>query len=190
MIKIDSKNISLINFSDIFTQNIDIQFLDDLHSLNLIINNEVSLSKRDVKRLLHHRLIYGACEYVRTAKVGSKIVIVCSGDFKTADFQIYDFFQVDEIYNVIISFFKSIKKYLPLNVLFVDITFGAIKNNLDERTGKGSEIISIAESIVYNHKKISFTFNKIKKFAEKNGLKFISSHYFNDIKSRQLIFSA
>ena len=88
--------------------------------------------------------------------------------------------------------FKSIyriAKLLPIRLVFSELSFNTVKSLIDDNTGEGRDYLEILRLNADSLNTRSFTFSKVRMFANKHGLTFLSQEYFNRIKTKQLLFA-
>jgi hypothetical protein len=179
-------NLKLVDFSDIFTSQIETNLLNDLDSYNLIKDHKININNRDVKRLLYHHIIHGLCEHVLSIKEEEKIVIVYSTITEpTAHLHEY----TSDLMTFLNKFVIRISGMLPIKILQLDEKFDTINEIMTLQTGECYEIINNAKILSEKFDTESFTFSKARYFAKKYGLDFLSNNYFKQIKHKQLILS-
>jgi len=82
----------------------------------------------------------------------------------------------------------KIRNILPIKIVISSksLEFFSHLLTIDDGRAKGTLIRII--NTVNSFKVENFTFEKVKKFASKNGLNFLSGDYFNNIKTKQIAF--
>ena len=181
-------NIRLLNFSAIFKKDIETDLLNDLHSFNLIKNDQLNLKNSTVKRLMYHHIIHGLCEHVLSVKGKEKIVVVFCQTLSPVK-QLHMFGDEQDFRDFFNKFIVKIVKMLPIKFLLTDFTFNMIRKNVNSNNGNSVEMINTVVSIVDTFDMTYYTFSKARYFAKKYGLEFLSNNYFQQILKKQLIIA-
>ena len=170
---LDDINIILVNFKKIFAD-IEPKFLNECQSA-------------DVKKLLQHYIIFGTCEEIINLKTKSKKVIFYRPFEESDTFETIQHAGLKSLNSQMLAIVKNIKRLLPIQTIIFEkeISFHQLKEKLDKKDGETTEIIN---RILCNMTAINISFEKIKTFARKNGLKFLSRDYFERIRVKQLYF--
>ena len=190
MLILPNKNLAIFNFADIFKENIDVQFLNQVDSFEMVDRDEIDFSNRDVKRILLHSVIYGICEYILSQNRKEKIAIVFDDRFSTYNLQIFTFIKPSLVEKYILDTLKKIIKILPVNIFFHNSLYWNLIEKIKDNTGEGIEFINTIDSRILTNSKDTVSFNKIKHFSKKHHLTFLSKEYFNKVMKKQLIYSA
>jgi len=178
--ELDNGFISIISFSSLYSLDIERKFLDDVVQYGLATEKITP----DVKRLLHHHIIYGVCEAIKKCSTGRRCILYfCNADLLHT--QTYDLFgsAIAKIFNKIL---KDISNKLPVRVYMTKTPFQYYVFLKTDNKNKGIEIV---ESLLLHASKdqSDYTFNKIKKYVSRNGLTFLNQKYFNSITNRMLL---
>ena len=90
--------------------------------------------------------------------------------------------------NLLTKILIKIRSILPIKIVISSKSLEFFSHLLviDDGRAKGTLIRII--NTVNSFKVENFTFEKVKKFATKNGLNFLSGDYFNDMKTKQIAF--
>jgi hypothetical protein len=98
MRKMDFKqyNFRLINFNHLYTKNIEVKLIDDLHHYNLL---EPKI-RSDAKKFLFHHIIHGVCEFLLNDKATEKNVIYFNNT-QLENFKILKYYKEEEVMNYI-----------------------------------------------------------------------------------------
>ena len=181
MINIDSRNICLLNFSDILNS-CERKILDDLYTFDLL--QKFSFKKQDVKKVFYYHIIHSICNIVLHTKTSNKIIVsYCDSDVKCFsniencnDFRFRMF---------ITTLIKKIKKLIPIKIFITDISFNSINNAVNKRSGKYKELINVLQSLKTTP---NIEFNGIKNLSKKYELTYLSREFFNEVKTKNLFF--
>lgn len=172
----------LINFDQLFSD-ISINYLNDLNEYGLITDYKIKITKLDAKKLLYHHVTYGICEEIKNNKHDYKKIIVIPPEIRPFH-EILDFCNKHELENILYGLLKKLQKTLPFVIYFSD---SYIFQEDFDNTGEGEEVISILKGKLDKLDNSLFTYEKIKTFANKFDLTFLSKEYFDDIKTRLLL---
>ena len=180
------QNIRILDFTHIITSSVETNLLNDLHEYNLIKDDKLNIKNKEVKRLCYHHIIHGLCEYVLKVKSKQRIIIhYCEIIPPTKHLQQYvNTYELQQFFNSLII---KIIKMLPIKFLILDDSFNSIKREIKHDQGRAADVSRKAESIVDSFDISKYTFTKARYFAKRYGLNYLSTNYFNKIKSRQLI---
>ena len=178
---LELKNIGLLEFNILF-RNIEKVLLDDFSNYKLIINNKVDVAKSDIKKLILHNLIFGICESIINYKHGKKCVLIINDNFLDNS-EIIQYTDKSELIDLIQSNLKQISKLLPIPVMFIHDDILSLNNN----SGEVMEFKCILLSKLNDLDSKNYSFRKIRKFCSDNELTFLTSEYFNNINSHQIL---
>ena len=180
-------NIRIIDFSGLFRSKIEPELLNDLHSYNLIKDDEVNIRNKDVKKLIYHHVIHGLCEYILSLRGKERIVVLYS-TLVAPTKDMTQFTHIDECQKFFDTFIPKMIRILPIKFLCVRTTFNKIKADIRKKSGDSIEHINAAKSVVEQFDTSKYTFSKARNFAKRYDLQFLSKNYFTKVKNKQLIF--
>jgi len=185
-ILLENHNIKIVNFNAYLNQ-IGYQCINELYDCGLIENNIVNLNKPVVRRIFYHNIIHFICEDILYSK--SKIALIVQPDINEAQ-ELYNYCNEEQLTKLLRTILIKVQKMLPVLIIFQEkaLDFGILKDKILRDEGEGSELILI---ILETGNKIgnrNYSFEKIKKFGSKYGLNFLSYKYFNQLKTKQLLF--
>lgn len=171
-------NICLLSFSRVI-QEYEYSILNDLHAYNLLEQKKLS---RDIKKLLTHHIIYCICNALIFAKSKEKKTFYY---YPEHELQLYDFFNKDEFNVLVEKLLKKLSKMLPFCIYYGNEPFAHFCSNITSFKGSGYEsLLKLLASVdVFDVE--TFQFNKIKTFAKKNGLTFLTQDFFNSFTIKQ-----
>jgi hypothetical protein len=180
-------NLTLISFESVF-KTIEVDFINDLTKYQLISSKRIT---RDIKKLLYHHIFYGLTEYLLNLKSKERVVVLKNNQLDLKDYQILKYFDKQSIQQHINQSALQVAKLLPINMyVYENIEFHLLNHLYKKRDGNVIELIERIRS--YAWKKdftIShYTFSKVKNFAKRNELTFLSEKYFNQLKTKQLLY--
>jgi hypothetical protein len=180
-IDIDSGNLCLINFSDILCK-CSVNIHDDLHRFNLL--ESLSFQNKDSKKIIYHHIVHELCDAVVHHLTFNKIVVIYNKD-DISKFDLVKYIPKQRMVSFILTTISKIKKLLPIRIYESDICFNDINIILKNGNGERAELIFKLQQCV---SKVT-NFEKVKKFASRYDLTFLSKTFFNKIKTKNLMFS-
>lgn len=182
-------NLSLVDF-DSLLQSIEVSFIDDLSKYSLLHSKKIN---RDIKKLLYHHIFYGISEYILNCKSRERIVILKKTDgILPKELLLMQYFDEKELLNRIDQVVSRVARLLPVCIYGYDkFNFTNLRRLYDEREGNVVELIERIRMFNANHSAVRsvYTFAKIRSFAKRNGLLFLSEKYFNQLKTKQLLLA-
>lgn len=176
----------LINFSDIF-QVININFINELHEFDLL-SSPINFKNISVKRLFKHHIIYNICEKLLDKQDDFKRVIIMSKINIPIDYQ--EYYDYEQLIKEINSILKQLQKNLPIFIFFpsTPVDFKKFSNKYFRDEGEGIDIKNLIYSQYDKMTKKTYDFRNIKKFTKKYQLNFLSKGYFDQIKTKQILY--
>jgi hypothetical protein len=183
-------NLKFLNFDSIF-QVIEVDLINDLSKYSLIPAKKIT---RDIKKLFYHHVFYGISEYLLHNKSRERVIILKT---KITDInssaQILQYFNKEEVEKCIDQAVKQVARLLPIGIYGYDnnIFFKNLKTAYKERNGEVVELVERIRTFAWSHDfmRSHYTFAKVKNFAKRNNLTFLSEKYFNQLKTKQLLFA-
>ena len=176
-------NFKIIDFTFICKE-ISRSMFNDLEKYGLLESVKFS---RDIKRLLLHHTIYSICEMFLKRKQKSPVIIYFSRN--TYNTNLHALFGRDVINEEIYKNIIKIKKMLPIRIYIATTQFEQIKQLIEDNTGEGIEILNNLKYYTDCHSNEKFTFSRIKLYTKRHGLTFLTEDYFNQLKTKQLLFA-
>lgn len=147
--------------------------IDDLYKFELI--GRGTLTNRDVKKIFFHHLIKIIVdEYIWSNKGTNKLVMV----FNTGDHihgSMRGYFGEKELIIFLEKFIKQLEKMLPIRFVIID-------KPLDEHL-----MVNVCLNKIKQVSKKEYTFQKIKLFAKRYELTFLTDRYLNCLKTKQVL---
>lgn len=196
-------NLRLVDFTFIF-RTIEIDLINDLSKYQLLHSKVIT---RDIKKLIYHHIFHGLCEYLLKIKTRERVIVLktlqtdCNIDsillqyFKEEDIQKYvnqAVTQVAKLLPISIYGYSKDSNFEQLRKLYntQEIKFSQLKEAYDRRDGNAVELIERLRNFLWNKDfmRSHYTFAKVKNFAKRNNLTFLSENYFNQLKTKQLLF--
>ena len=179
---IPQHRLRLINFNTFFNQ-VSYKILDSIQWY-LDLTQDTKLSK-PIKQFILHHLINETIQFITTSKSNNKTVFVVSPVYRS---RLHLFISNKELDHYLNKILLQIQKKLPIKIYFAptDSTWYHITGlTLDGYWAEQMQLIKLEANKDYK----LFTFEKIKDFAKKNGLRFLTEQTFNNIKTGQLLFA-
>lgn len=176
-------NFSILDFTSICKE-ISKLTLSDLEKYRL---HESTKLTRDIKRLFLHHTIHCICETVLKRK--QKVPVVLYFSKNTYNTGLHALFGKDAINEEIYKNIIKNKKILPVRIYVATTQFEQIKQFIDDSTGEGIEILNNLKYYIDCHSNEKFTFSRIKLYTKRHGLTFLTEDYFNQLKTKQLLFA-
>ncbi len=171
-------NICLINFYKELKE-YEVFIINDLHTYRLLSSTKIT---KDVKKLLLHHIIYFVCTSIVNNKVKEKNIFYI---FSESNLQLYSYFEREKMDRFIQETLIKISKMLPLCFYFGEECFAPFCTKITSPSGYGYEVLLKLLSKIEDIKAESFQFNKIKSFAKRHDLTFLTQEFFNSFKTKQ-----
>ena len=169
LIESSLRNICVLNFNELFEQQISVDIINDLHRYNIL---NKPLSNKDVKKIIYHNIILQVCETSLKAVTG-KPVFIFTSEMKVNEFT--ETFGLKETLNFLNIFLKKLENMLPIKIVILN---KKINHTL---------LLDVCYQKVKDKSVGSFTFEKIKTFVKRYDLTFLTSDYLNRVKTKQLM---
>ena len=182
-LELNDYNLLLIDFQDIHST-FDKDLLDQLHLFQITTNLE---KNKDFYKILTHFTVKGTVDYLNSVKSNNKLILY----FNNTQFyesEILNYIDETVYLTLITNILLKIRNILPIKIVISSKSLELFSHllTIDDGRAKGTLIRII--NTVNSFKVENFTFEKVKKFASKNGLNFLSGDYFNDMKTKQIAF--
>lgn len=171
LIEVPQKNLTLINFNnhlDSISKAINI----DLRKYNLV---DKKITNKDVKRIVYHHVTYNVIELVLRQYNNQPVIVFNLND-------------TNEYTYVVIKLLAKLIIMLPVNICIIDYNIFEITQ---KRTKLTTELEDMTNTIAQQRKNIQrkeFTLQKIKNFAVRHDLTFLSNDYLNRLKTKHIMF--
>jgi len=175
-------NIELVDYYSIFCESVGINFLDQIYELNLIIDEQVNLSDRTVKRSLTHNVISAVCEYIMTRKMSGDqpVFLYSTEEFK--QHEILKFMPWEDFTAFHDQLEKKLGRVLGLNFCKIDSDYDEFRGQILEQDGECTErLISIC-----NRSK-PHSLHQLYRFVTDNGLDHIKQKFFTDTTFKKVL---
>jgi len=177
----------LISFESIF-KNIEVSFINDLTKYQLLPTKKVT---RDIKKLLYHHIFHGTCEYLLNRQSKERVVILKAIQLDLTGFQVLQYFDKEIIQKHVDQVALKVASLLPINMYgYENIEFRLLKRLYSKRDGNVIELIERIRSFAWtkDFTRSHYTFAKVRGFVKRNELTFLSERYFNQLKTKQLLY--
>lgn len=171
-------NICLLDFFKLLAE-YEKYIINDLHVYNLLKDKKIN---HDVKKLLMHHIIHYTCNTVINLTNNEKPVLFVSPGI---NLELYSYFNKEQIDTFIVNLTKKLGNMLPLCFYYDDNPFSIFCSKITSAQGFGYESLLKLLSHVQNINTEKFTFSKIKNYAKKNDLTFLTKEFFNSFKTKQ-----
>jgi len=182
-VHLPTHNINVISFEQIYNESFVPNFLRYLAEYNIA---EIKLKNKDIRKLLYHSIIHAICESVLHVKGREKTVIYYNTNhLPKSDLNRY--VSEEELIVFVEMLLRKMTKLLPIKIFITSHTFEYFKYLLQKNDARGMELLYNIKSLIERSNYEKYTFKKIRVFAQKYGLAFLSDVYFNAIKSKQLL---
>jgi len=171
LIEIPQKNLTLINFN-IHLESISKVINIDLRKYNLA---DEKITNKDVKRIIYHYITYNVIELVLKQYNNQPVIV----------FNLKD---TNEYTSIVIKLLAKFITMLPVNICIIDYNIFEITQ---KRTKLTTELEDMTDTIAQQRKNIQrkeFTLQKIKNFAFRHDLMFLSNNYLNRLKTKHIMF--
>ena len=182
-------DICLIDFNDIF-KSIEVGFLNDLYEYGLIKKDQIKITS-DVRKLFYHHVIYNICEQVINAPENYRKIIYVPLEINEK-FEICKICDCVRLNTLFRSLLKKLEKKLPVLILFEQkgLDFDFLKNKCFWGDGEAIDFLNFLEVICekYENGLYNRNFSKIKEFTKKYELKFLNKNYFENLKTKQILY--
>ena len=177
----ENPDLVVIPFEKIF-ENIDLQFLNYTYN-NKIAKNNYFKFDTDLKKLLLHFVIFEVCNFFIKSKYKNKILLV-QPSFADQNFEVFNYINKDQIVKFILNSFHKLNSCFPFPVLVYDKSI----NLYDLNTGEVREVLIKSKEVINTYLLKTPNMRDIKKFTEKNGLKFLHNQYFNEQQFKSIFY--
>jgi len=180
-------NLQLISFESIF-KNIEVAFINDLAKYQLLPTKKVT---RDIKKLLYHHIFYGTCECLLRRESRERVVLLKAMQLDLTGFQVLQYFDKEIIQKHVDQIALKVARLLPINMYgYENIEFCSLKHLYSKRDGNVIELIERIRSYAWtkDFTRSHYTFAKVRGFVKRNELTFLSEKYFNQLKTKQLLY--
>jgi hypothetical protein len=180
-IDIDSHNLCLLNFFDILG-NCENEISNDLHQYELLDN--LSYQNIDTKKILYYHIILHICETFIHKLTFNKVILVYN-EMDLTKSLLVKYSNKQRTLSFLTNTLNKIGNILPIKLYKSNVMFNTMRDILDNDDGERIELISELQQVT---NKVD-SFQKVKKFAQKYELTFLSREFFRRVKTKNLMFS-
>jgi len=174
-----SHNLKFIDINHLFVDNIQTNIFNDLKKYGLL---NKPLTNKDVKRLFYHYVIHYVCEtLLNGSKIGKPIILLNINGLPVG--KLNDYSKPTEIVQLIEKILDKLEKMLPVRVVKITEEYSKIKQSKDMYV----LLLNESNQKVKTTNSKDFTLQKIKLFAKRHELTFLSDDYLNRLKTKQLL---
>ena len=175
-----SSHTYIVNFAKVFEINIQYPLMKDLNTYQVTKKLD-----KNARAFFYHHIVLGLCQYILNQSVydqGRIVIYNHIGDLNKSE--LYEYYTESVVKELVSDVLASCKRHLPIRIhdasfsfyYFLGSTGGAKEGILAQIRDTGSKDFE------------KYTFNKAIKFANKHGLIFLSRQYFDQLKTKQLLF--
>ena len=185
--KLSEKPIIVFDFESLLLPSLD-KILNELFTCKLLKNNIIVLNS-DCRKIFYHHIIQTLCDSVINLNTSCKKIILIQ-PYIIKHHDIFYYYDKNKLLNIINSIIRKIQKMLPLNIFLSKkaIDFKIFENKYLCGPGENRELTYLIEESCTKFDDQVYTFEHVKKFANKFGLIFLSKNYFNSLKIKQLLY--
>ena len=181
-------NLNLISFESIFST-IEVDLINDLSKYQLLTSKKIT---KDVKKLIYHYIFHSICEYLLSLKTKERNIILKNIQLDLSNTRIIQYFDKQQIERYVDKAALQLARLLPISMYgYENIEFKLIKHLYAKRNGDVVELIERIRNFAWEKSFIRsyYSFSKVKSFVKRNELTFLSEKYFEQLKTKQLIYT-
>lgn len=142
---------------------------------------------RDVKKLLLHHTILCICEFfIKHRSSVPSVLHFKPGSYTT---RLHEFYSSELIEDQIFKNIQKIQKLLPVRIFVCDVSFTTIAEYIECNSGEGTEFLNSLNLFINSSTSEKYTFSKVRQYALRNKLTFLNEEYFNQLKTKRLLFA-
>lgn len=160
------------------------EIINDLHKYGLL--DDLNFRKSNTKKVLYHHIIYGVCEAVSTTRSQNRIVIYNNLNYFKSELMNYA--TNSQLIGFLNTLTKKIKAILPIKIYDGDEDYDTFIERCEAGRGELKARAIMIDNYIRKRSDRQFDFEKVKKFVAKYELTYLSEHYFNNIKVKNLVF--
>lgn len=179
-------NLKIESIQNIFIKQIEPKILNELHDFNLIKDDQIKLKNKDVTRLFYHYTVLGLCEFILNSKHKHR-VIFHHNIHDSIGKELHQYIDNKELKLFFNKFLIKFSKALPLRFYFNEMSFSLVRKIINNGNGRSADVVSEVTHIDNSIDISKYSFNKIRYFAKKYKLNYLSTTFFQQIKNKQLI---
>ena len=179
-------NIKVESINNIFIKNIEPNLINELYEFKLIKDDKINLKNKDVTRLIYHYTVLGLCEHIINKKHKQKIIFH-HNIHENIGKELIKYTDKNDFKIFINKFLVKFSKALPLRFYFTEMSYKLVYDIIIKCNGSTADVISELRSIDNSIDISKYSFNKIRYFAKKYKLTYLSTNFFEKVKHKQLI---
>ena len=160
------------------------EIINDLHKYDLL--SELNFRKGDTKKVFYHHIIYGVCEAVSSIKTQNRIVVYNNINYLNSELTKYT--TKAQLIGFLNTLTKKMKSMLPIKVYEGEEDYDTFVDKCRTDRGELKTRAILIHNFIKQKSNQRFDFEKIKNFVDKYDLTYLSKHYFNNIKVKNLVF--
>lgn len=184
-ITINNYNLQLINWNQLFINNICDPLWNDLEIYSLLGKK---LGNKDVKGMFYHHIIYNIINYmVNNNNSYKKVIHLCKTDLNLGGFD--EYYNEEEFIKLVLQVINRMSKIFPIKVYVSEYSYNHVEKLIENEPADAKELIMEAKSLCDEFKIEQFSFRKVNTFTKRYGLKALSRQVFDDIRTKQLVLS-
>lgn len=173
--------LDLIDFNEIFCNDIQLDIINDLHAFNLL---DKKINNKDVNKIILHHTILHMCNNILKMKTKS---VVFFNYTQLNECELMKYYSEKEILKSLLKIIKKLDKVLPVILHISKLSLDYLKHLIEIDDGKSSLTIN-SILIKYNQFDVGkYTFSGIKKMTKKYELTFLNYEYFNRLSTKLLL---
>lgn len=176
-------NFKIFDFAPICKE-ISRRTLIDIEKYGFLSNPKFS---KDVKRLLMHHTIHCICEFFIKNK--KRVPIVLYYEMNSYFTKLHAFYGSSDVSLHLHKIILTVCKILPVRIYISCVPFNLTKAQIDKNTGEGVDFLKSMEYRLQQYDFSSYTFSKIKLYTNRHKLIFLNNEYFNQLKTKNLLFA-
>lgn len=174
-------DVNLISLNKLFTTHTYINILDDLYRYNLLDGDITG----DVKRIIYHHTIFDICNnYIESPQHRP---ILYYNYTQLDDCPLTNFISESDLLSILNSICYKLEKYLPIRIYKSTYSVENIQYKIEKDDGRAIITLNHLSDIKYKNLQPT-SFKDIKKFAEKFGLNYLNSEFFDKLSTKQMFF--
>lgn len=158
--------------------------IEDLHKYDLL--EKLNMRNADTKKVLYHHVIYNLCETVMMTRSASKIVVYYNMD--NISLQLFKYSTRTQVVNFINTLIKRVSGMLPIKIYSNSEDYDVFVDRCCQDAAERKSRASLVDQHLNDLRDKSFDFEKVKKFADKYQLHYLSRQYFTDMKVKSILF--
>lgn len=160
------------------------EIINDLHKYDLL--KDLNFRKIDTKKVLYHHIIYGVCEAVCSIKTQNRIVVY--NNLQYINTELLQYTSKYKLIKFLETLTRKIKTMLPIKIYDGDEDYDTFVDKCKTDRGELKTRAILINNFIKKKSNQQFDFEAVKNFVEKYELTYLSKHYFNNIKVKNLVF--